>query len=276
MKRILVLLLCVFACAAQAPAEARMGTVKSIIGSVSIDAFGKGAFIAAAKGDDLYASTVLKTGANGRATLDLQGQLSEVPPGATVKIAELVAAGAKKGGLKWFAAVGKLVKSFADASQRKEEDLVLGSRAAEVSGGDSTGMVWEVEETDATVLIPQARKSIEAGSYASALGTLAKAETPDDPSVAWQLSFWKGFCYFQVEDYSDAVRHLSAARERWKSLPWLATPADRAMLLFQLGSSLYLVGNEKEAGTVLGSYLAEFPDGQFAQYAKQVLAAIPR
>ena len=48
------------------------------------------------------------------------------------------------------------------------------------------------------------------------------------------------------------------------------------MLLFQLGASLYFTGNEKEAAAVLGSYLAEAPDGQFAQYAKQLLAAISR
>jgi tetratricopeptide (TPR) repeat protein len=277
MKRILVLLLFVLACAALATAEARVGTVKSIIGSVSIDAFGKGAFIPAAKGDDLYASSVVKTGASGRATLDLQGTSSEVAPNATVKVAELVAASAKKGGLKWFAAVGKLVKSFADASQRKEADAVLGSRAAEVGSAETSEMEWEVEETDATVLIPQARKSVEAGGYASALETLGKAEAPEDPALAWQLSFWKGYCYFQVEDYPDAVKHLSAAYERSKSpSAKLGTPEERAMLLFQLGSSQYLLGKEKEAATVLEAYLRENPDGQFAQYARQLLAAIPR
>jgi TolA-binding protein len=244
---------------------------------VSIDAFGKGAFIPAAKGDDLYASTVLKTGANGRATLDLKGQVIEVAPEARVKISDLSAASAKKGGLNWFAAIGKLVKSFTDVSQRKEGDLVLGSRAEEVTGAETAETEWEVEETDPTVLISQARKNIEEGSYASALETLAKAKTADDPAVAWQLSFWKGFCYFQVEDYPDAVVHLSAAYEREKSSPvQLGAPHDRAMLLFQLGSSQYLVGNEKDAGAVLNAYLVEFPDGQFAQYAKQLLAATPR
>jgi TolA-binding protein len=276
MKRIFVLLLCVATCAASASAEARMGKITSIAGTVSIDAFGKGAFITAVNGDDLFASTILKTGTGGRATLDLQGRVFDVPPGATVKIAELAAAGAKKGGLPWFAAVGKLVKSFTDASQRKESDLVLGTRAANASAGDSTESEWEVEESEAAVLIPQARKSIETGGYASALETLAKAETPDDPALAWQLSFWKGFCFYQVEDYPDAVTHLSAAREKVKSSPQLAAPAERAMLLFQLGSSLYLVGNGKEAAAVLGSYLSEFPDGQFAQYSRQLLAAIPK
>lgn len=277
MKRILVLVLLVFVCSVLALAETRVGTVSSFVGTVSIDAFGKGAFIPAAKGDDLYASTVLKTGANGRATLDLQGQVSEVAPGATVNISDRFAASAKKGGLKWFAAIGNLVKSFVDASQNQEGDVVLGTREAEVKGAETAQTEWEIEETDLTVLILQARKSIEAGNYASALETLEKAETPDDPEVAWQLSFWKGLCYFQVEDYPDAVKHLSAAYERrGSSSVRHGAPEDRAMLLFQLGSSQYLVGNEKEAAAVLSAYLAEFPDGRFAQYAGQLLATITR
>jgi hypothetical protein len=273
MKPIFVLFLLAVVCVSPASADSRIGTVTSIVGTVSIDAFGKGTFIPAVNDDDLYASTVVKTGPNGRATLRIQGQVSEVPPGATVKISELAAASAKKGGLSWFAAVGKLVKSFADASQRKENDLVLGTRAGERGGGESTDTEWEVEQTDASVLIPQARKNMESGGYASALETLGNVEAPDDPGVAWQLSFWRGFCYFQVEDYSDAVKYLSAARDLGTA-PQLAEPAYRALLLFQLGASLYFIGNDKEAERVLGSYLADYPDGQFARYATQLLALI--
>jgi hypothetical protein len=276
MRRIFVLFLLLFAVTALAAAQARLGTVTAIIGTVSIDVFGKGAFIAAVKGDVLYASTILKTGTSGRATLDLQGRTREVPPGATVKISELAAAGARKGGLPWFAAVGKLVKSFADASQRKEEDAVLGSRAAEITSAESTDMDWDVEETDAAVLIPQARKSIEAGGYAAALETLAKADVPRDRTMAWQLSFWRGYCFFQVEDYPDAVRHLSAARDLGAPSPRLGSAAERAMLLFQLGSSLYFTGKESEAAAALDASLAEAPDGPCAPYARHLLAAIPR
>jgi tetratricopeptide (TPR) repeat protein len=274
MRRIPGLLLLFVLSAVLAPAETRVGTVTSVIGSVSIDAFGKGAFIPAAKGDPLYASTILKTGANGRAVLDLQGTVNEVAPGATVKIAELAAAGAKKGRLSWFAAIGKLVRSFASASAGKEGDLALGSRAADASS-EGTGIDWELEETDAGVLIPEARKSIEAGSYAAALETLGKADAPqNNASLSWQLSFWKGYCYFQVEDYPDAVTHLSAAYALGTSAP--SVPEDRAMLLFQLGSSFYLVGREKDAAPVLGAYVMEFPDGPFAAYARDLLAAIPK
>jgi TolA-binding protein len=273
MKKTCLLILLLSACVASLHAETRIGSLKTVSGSVSIDAFGKGSFIPAVKGDDLYASTVITTGANGRATVELQGQTAEVPPGATVRIADLGAASAKKGGLKWFSAVGKLVKSFTEASRQKQGDLVLGSRAADASEEQSRGMDWEVEETDAAALLPDARKLIDEGSYAAALQKLVKADTPDDPGVAWQLSFWEGFCYFQLEDYPDAVTHLAAAYTRTNaSHDASISAADRGMLLFQLGSSYYLLGREKDAVPVLEAFLSSTPDDRYAPYAALLLS----
>jgi tetratricopeptide (TPR) repeat protein len=272
MNRLFVLLLIATACASPSAAETRLGTVTSIVGTVTIDAFGKGAFLPAVKGDALYASTILKAGVNGRATLDMRGQVSEVPPGAMVRIGDLAAADARKSGLKWFAAVSRLVESFVDASRRKESDLTLGTRAAEAGAEESTNTEWATEETDASALIPLARRNMAPGGYASALETLAKAVPPDDPALAWDLSFWKGFCYYQEQDYPDAVKHFSAARALGKSSPRVGDPAYRAVLLFQLGVSLYFVGEDKDAAAVLSSYLSDYPDGQFAEHAKMLIA----
>jgi tetratricopeptide (TPR) repeat protein len=273
-KRSAVLLIVILVSTLAFGAETKLGTVKSFSGTVTIDAFGKGVFIPVVKGDTLYTSTVLKTGPNGRATVDLQGQTKEIPPGAEVKVADLAAAGQKKSGLGWFAAVGKLITSFTEASKEKEGDLVLGSRAADVSQEQSSAdMEWEVEETDPAVLLPEARKSIDAGGYAAALEKLAKADPPTDPALAWDLSFWKGFCYFQMEDYADAALSLSAARSLAGGTKTpLGTPTNQAMLLFQLGSSYYLLGKEKEAIPALEAYLSQDAEMRYAGYASLLLA----
>jgi tetratricopeptide (TPR) repeat protein len=252
-------------------AETRVGTVQSCAGTVTIDAFGKGAFIAAVKGDSLYASTVLKTGANGRASIALQEQTREIPPGATVKIADLLDTGKRKSSLGWFASVGRLINSLTKAAQRKEDDIVLGSRAADISQEqDDSAMSWEVEETDAEVLIPQARKDIDAGSYAAALVTLGKADPPTEPQTTWNLWFWKGVCYFQLEDYADAAASLSAANAvRGASL---GTPDARALPLFQLGSSWFLLGKNDAAIPVLNAYLQQNANGPYAPYATLLLS----
>lgn len=276
MKKPLIALLCCFLLStwSAGAADPSLGKVVSFSGRVLIDSFGKGAFIAAIRGDLLYRATVLKTEADGRATIELQGRSQEIPPAATVKIADLLAAGAKKGGLGWFAALGNLVRSFSDASQKKQDELTLGSRAAEApqgQGGDE--MDWEVEETEASKILPGAKKEIGARNYAAALAELAKADAPTDPAVAWDLSFWKGFCYYQFEDYGDAVKnHSDAYRLMKASRTPLGTPQNRRMLLFQLASAQYLLGQERVSVPLFDEYLAERSGDAYEPYAYLLLA----
>ncbi|MGD0726667.1 MAG: tetratricopeptide repeat protein [Spirochaetia bacterium] len=271
-KRIIHLVLACLLCSVPLFAEAKLGSVKSFSGDVTIDAFGKGTFIKVIVGDALYASTVLSAGPDGRATVDVQGTMKEIPPGARVKISDLMSASAKKGGLAWFAAVGKLIKSFSEASQAKEEDLVMASRATEAAPKEETGMEWE-GDTDASSILPEARKTIDAGDFNAALQKLGKAEMPSDPALAFELLYWKGFCYFQLEDYPDATACFSDAYARMgPSRNAVSTLDQRSFLLFQLGSSYFFLGKEKEAVPVLAEYLADNADAPLAPYATLLLA----
>ncbi len=276
MKKPLIALLCCFLLSTWSvgAADPSLGKIVSFSGSVLIDSFGKGTFLAAIRGDVLYKTSVLRTEADGRATIELQGRNQEIAPGATVKISDLLAVSAKKSGLGWFAAVGNLVKSFSEASQKKDDQLTLGSRAADVSQGQGGDEIdWEVEETDAARLLPEAQEEIKLRNYAAALAELAKADVPSDPAVAWDLSFWKGFCFYQLEDYGDAVKNHSEAYSRMKvSRTAIGSPQNRRMLLFQLASSQYLLGQEKLAIPLFDEYLAERSGDAYEPYAYLLLA----
>jgi len=251
-----------------------VGKVVSFSGTVLIDAFGKGAFITPLQGDVLYSTTVIKTGADGNAVLDLQGKRQQLAPGATVKIRDLLASGTKKGALGWFQALGNLFKSFSEASQKKEDEVVLGSRAANVAeqqGGNE--VEWEVEETDAAKILPDVRAHIEKQSYNEALADLARVDSPSDPALAWEVSFWKGFAFYQTEDYGDAAANLSAA---WQTMQTVESPPGnprlRQILRFQLGASWFLLGQEKSSIPLFEAYLAEGPADEYEPYAYLFLA----
>jgi hypothetical protein len=274
MKKPLIALFCcsLLATWPASAADPSLGKVVSFSGTVLIDSFGKGTFLAAIRGDLLYTASVLKTQADGRATIELQGATREVPPGATVKVVDLLAVNAKKGGLGWFAAIGNLVRSFSEASQKKNDELTLGSRAADVSQA-SDEVDWEVEETDAARLLPDALKEIALRDYSAALAELAKADPPSDPAVAWDLSFWKGFCFYQLEDYGDAVKNHTEAYNRMKgSRASMGSTQNRRMLLFQLASSQYLLGKERLAIPLLDEYLAEKSGDAYEPYAYLLLS----
>jgi TolA-binding protein len=134
-------------------------------------------------------------------------------------------------------------------------------------------MEWESGETDAKSILPEAQKSIDAGSYMEALEKLEKAEMPSDQALSFELLFREGFCYYQLEDYSDAAKNLSDAYVRLgSSRTAVGTPGQRGSLLFQLGSSYFFLGREKEAVTVLRAYLSDNDNGPFAPYASLLLA----
>jgi hypothetical protein len=50
------------------------------------------------------------------------------------------------------------------------------------------------------------------------------------------------------------------------------TPENRATLLFQLGSSYFLLGQEKDCIPQLDAYLAGYGGGHYAPYASLILA----
>ncbi|MGA2977295.1 MAG: tetratricopeptide repeat protein [Spirochaetia bacterium] len=254
-------------------AETPAGKITALSGNVQIDAFGKGAFIAAILGDALYSASVIKTDADAKATIDLQGITRQIPPGATVVIGDLLSSAAKKGGLGWFAALGSLFQSFSNASQHKNEEVVLGSRAADVGSEQGSGYEWMEEEDSAEEILPQAQADIRNHDWGAALARLAKAEAPTDPSVAWDLAFWKGYCFYQSEDYDDAAAALSPAYDAMtssKATP--SSPANRRILLFQLGSSWFLLGQEKRAVPLFESLVADQIDDDYQPYAYLLLA----
>jgi hypothetical protein len=251
-------------------AETDLGSIVSLSGGVSIDAFGKGAFLPARNGDVLYQGTVVRTAADGKAVLLLQGIQSEVPPAAFVKVADLVKARSRSGGLAWLQSVGKALKSFTEAGKRQEQQVVLGSRAAEAEkpGAD---LEWMDEDESAEKLLKEAKRKASSMDYAGALTILAEAGEPVDVALAADILFWKGCLYYQTEDYADAERCLSDAYGRISSTPAAeASPKDsraHRVLLFQLGASRFFLGMDKQAAEVLQVLLWEGASEEFEPYS---------
>ncbi len=257
-----------------AAAGSSVGRISSLEGKVLIDQFGKGAFIAAVRGDLLYPATVLKTPADGSARIDLEGMLRDIPPGSSVRVSDLLAAGARRAGLPWFSAVAGLIRSFTEAAKKTEETPTLGSKAGDASGGAGAGDVdWALDEADAARLLPLAEASIGEGRYADALATLARADPAANPALEWDVCFWRGFCHFQLEDYAGAVRHLLKAQAVGREAVGTAdTEARGRMLLFQIGSSYLLLGQESLAIPPLESYMAQRKGEPCDPYAALTLA----
>jgi tetratricopeptide (TPR) repeat protein len=253
-------------------ADTEVGKVVSLSGRVFIDAFGKGAFIPAIKNDTLYQNSVLRTDPDGKATVFIQGKNRDIPPATTIRIAEVLEAGARQSGLGWLQALRNLLRSVSEATRQKQEDLVLGSRAGNAEEEDD-GLGWMDDSAEAAELYAEAQADIQEQRYADALATLVRIKTSADASVQWNATFWKGFCYFQLEDYRDAARYLGEAKRMLQpEAEGPGTALQRRLLLFQLGASHYFLGEAKTAIPYLDAFLAERSADQYEPYAVLFLA----
>lgn len=272
MKKFVLLAWFLFTGVALLTADTEVGKIVSLSGRVFIDAFGKGAFIPAIRDDTLYQNSVLKTDPDGKAIVVLQGKRRDIPPAATVRIAEILEAGARQSGLGWLQALGNLLRSVSEATRQKQEDLVLGSRAGNADKEDD-GLGWMDDGTEAAELYAKAQAGIQEQRYADALAALLRIKASADTSLHWNVTFWKGFCYFQLEDYRDAARYLGEAKRMLQSeTDGLGTAFEHRLLLFQLGASHYFLGEAKTAIPYLDAFLAERSGDEYEPYAVLFLA----
>ena len=238
-------------------AQTSVGRLVSVDGAVKIDAFGKGAFIGARKGDLLYKESVLKIPADGTATLEVGEKTHQAPPGATLRVADLLGSTERRTGLRWADALGRMVSSVARSVRGSEEQVTLGSRAADKSDTKDS-VSWSVEEGDDEELYRTGRGKVAAGDPAGALKDLLamEAESADAYSAA-ELAFWRGHCYFELGDHADAQAYLTAARRELDADPLSLDPGLARLGLLELGASQFYLGEARDSVSSLRTLVRE-------------------
>ena len=131
-----------------ASGEARVGSIKAAEGSVQIDAFGTGNFIAAISGDSLYQGSVIKTGFESKAELVLGTEEFTVPSDIEVGVEALLQSREKQKKTGWVPSFIKAVGRMISSSWKKEDSEVLGGRASK----SETGADFWVTEDDVLLL----------------------------------------------------------------------------------------------------------------------------
>lgn len=250
-------------------ADAAVGSVTELSGTVEIDAFGKGAFIAAVKGDRVYDITVMRTGPQSSATVELQGTLARIPPDTTYRLADALEGQRRTKRLGWLPALLGVLKNAVASFNVSGSDVVLGDRQAEVRGDDAE---WIVEEDDPEQLLLEARDAVRKELWMLALSSIEKIPTSAAGSLPpGELAFLRGSACFGLGDYASAAVHLSAAEPLIRGSADPDAAGILPVLLFQLGASRFLVGEDGPAVAPLASFVALDLDSPFTPYAYQLL-----
>jgi hypothetical protein len=250
-------------------ADTAVGTLTAISGTVEIDAFGKGAFIPAVRGERLYDATVIRTGAKSGAVIDLLGKPSAVPPATTFRIADAIEGQRRTNRLGWFPAVLGVLKDAVASFGSSGSDVVLGSKAAEATANDEG---WIVEEDDPEKLLLDARSAVREGDWFQALSTLdAIPERAADALPPGEVPFLRGSAYFGLGDYATTRTLLAKAEPLVRGSADPEAAGMLSVLLFQLGASRFFVGEDRPAAETLTSFVALDADSPFAPYGYQLL-----
>lgn len=250
-------------------ADVVVGSVTAISGTVEIDAFGKGAFIAAVKGDRVYDVTVMRTGPQSSATIELQGTLARIPSDATYRVADALEGQRRTNRLGWLPALLGVLKNAVASFNVSGSDVMLGDRQTEVRGDDTD---WIVEEDDPEQLLLEARNAVREGSWMQALSSIEKIPKSAVGSLPpGEVPFLRGSACFGLGDYASAAEHLAAAEPLIRGSADPDAAGILPVLLFQLGASRFFVGEDGPAVAPLASFVALDLDSPLAPYAYQLL-----
>lgn len=250
-------------------ADAQVGTITAFSGTVQVDAFGKGAFIAALRGDRLYEASVVRTGPQSSATVELLGKTVQVPPAATFRIAEAIEGQRRTSRLGWFPALLGVLKEAAASFGSSGSDMVLGSKAADLSSDDNE---WIIEEDDPEQLLLDARMAVREGNWLQALDSLDRIPAgAADTLPPGEVAFLRGSACFGMADYATARTLLAKAELLIRASGDPETAQALPVLLFQLGAARFFIGEDGPAVDALASFVEHGADSPFAPYGYQLL-----
>ena len=250
-------------------ADTVVGAITAISGSVEIDAFGKGAFIPAVRGDRLYDATVIRTGAQSGAAIELLGKTGQVPPATTFRISVAIEGQRRTNRLGWLPALVGVLRDAVASFGASGSDVVLGSKAADATSGADE---WIVEEDDPEQLLLDARAAVREGNWLRALSTLdGIPESAARALPPGEVAFLRGSACFGLGDYATARTHLAKAEPLVRRSVDPGAAGMLPLLLFQLGASRFFVGEDGPAVETLASFLALDADSPFTPYGYQLL-----
>ena len=242
----LFLLACVLSGWSLFAADGEIGKVVEFSGEVLIDAFGKGSFIQVVRDELLYEESILKTGLNGTVVIRLKEFQFEIPSGSIVNVSEFPGYEFEKNNFIWFQSILDLLKDVIKSPANYNEKTALGGRAGKTESED---MEWMSDEEIDKSNFFLAQKNIQTAQYSNALKYLFQIE--DTQSIFFlpgAINFWKGFCYFQKGNFSDAEKYLNTASLQFIYINFVNSDFPyQNTVLFQLGVANYFLEQEAKA-----------------------------
>jgi tetratricopeptide (TPR) repeat protein len=197
MKKILIfILLFTITCSFIYGTDSSVGNVISFSGRVLIDSFGNGSFISVVEGEYLYKNSVIKTDADSNATIIEMDVKKKIPPHSELSIEKVISLETRKKESDWFRSLMELIQEASNSLFTDEEEVDLASRGELFIRQEDALFGYETEED----LYPDYHNELVLLLDIPSAGSADYS--PDE------LELKKGFCYFGLGNFEDALRHF--------------------------------------------------------------------
>ncbi|MBN2536075.1 MAG: hypothetical protein JXB88_24555 [Spirochaetales bacterium] len=213
-------------------ADYSVGKILSFSGKVLVDYFGNGSFIDAQEGDSLYKNSIIKTGEQSSAIIEVMELKKEIPSFAELSIANVIMLESRKKNTGWFNSLMNVLNQASDAFFEGEENVDLASRGDDDILGNDELFAYETEED----YRPDYRKELEF------LWEMNKQDSHKYSTAELELK--KGLCYFGLAHYEDALKHLSAS---YSSIDKKHEPLFTDNLILLIGITHYFLAHYPES-----------------------------
>jgi tetratricopeptide (TPR) repeat protein len=258
MKRI-VLLLCIFSCISPAlfSTDYTVGTIVSFSGDVAVDHFGNGAFVSPVPGEALYKKSIIKTGEQSTAVIEIMELTKSIPPLSELSVEKVITLESKKKDTGWFDSLLQVINKASDALFQGEENVDFASRGDNTGTGKDALFAYETEE--------DARPD-----YWEELAMLLENAGPQSGELSTgELELRKGLCYFGLGNYEDARTHFALS---YAALQKAENPFFLDNLILMIGITNYLLNDFQEAVPYFSTFLFRNGIPEYKPFAYWMLA----
>jgi tetratricopeptide (TPR) repeat protein len=229
-------------------------------GECAVDLYGDGNWENAFLNMKLYRGSVIKTEADGKVEIEIDGENIAIGSSTTMSINYIIDNLGKREKVGWFQKITGLFHSMIGATGEDSEMVTLGTRG-DLEADEEIDWMGDFEEEDIIAQVKTGKEYYAQGKYADAINVFRELVYNEDTAdMRGEVAYYLGSSLFHSVQYEEALPHLRESI-RDKSGYY------REAALMQYSFACFFTVQYEKAIDGYIAYIEEFEEGELKPYA---------
>jgi tetratricopeptide (TPR) repeat protein len=229
-------------------------------GECAVDLYGDGNWENAILNMNLYRGSVVKTEADGKVEIEIEGEKIAIGSSTAVSINYIIDNLSKRDKVGWFQKITGLFHSMIGATGEDSDMVTLGTRG-DLEAEEEIDWMGDFEEEDIIAQVETGKEYYTQGKYADAINVFSELIYNEDTAdMRGEVAYYLGSSLFNSVQYEEALPHLRESI-RDKSGYY------RQAALMQYSFACFFTGQYEKAIDGYITYIEEFEEGELKPYA---------